>query len=937
MRHAFSKMGRKALAGALSCVLALGLVPCAYGAQADEEPLDSPAASLGEPDGGALPGEPQEEGGAVALPGAEAGDGAGVEGSKVGEADGEHPENGSAPGDVEGDGAGAPASDEAGTAQEDSSAGREPASGELEEADPAEDSALSEMAGSEGESGSESSGETPGAHAVLVSGRTYTIAAAADPSALLTVEGSSLVSGANVSLAPDRGELSQQWVLTQDADGYWTIAAAHSGRVLDVANGVAAPGTNVWQCTPFGNSAQKWRIVSDGVSAFTITSALDEDLALDIADGATAEGTNVQVYRGNGAPAQRFVITEVPARASERTMEDGVYEIVFAGGAGGHALDVADGSMQSGANVRLWERNGAAAQKWQVRWDEGAGAYEICSLASGLALDVADGGFATGTNVWQCTRFGNAAQRWIIELNDDGTCSLYSQHNALALDVALGADENGANVRTWTPGSQASQRFSFVAAEALSEGIYTIGPAEGAGVCIDVPNGTREEGVVLGLWNDNGNVAQKWQATRDSDGLYTFESLASGLVLEAAGSAVTQGKADGSLGQKWRVVPVEGGALALESAASGLRLAYSSAQAGASVQTASEDSRWAQGLRFALTDPITPGYYQIAPADDLSLNIDVADASRESGANVQLWHSNDGNAQVVKLVREADGYYTIQFPFSRKVLDAADGGTTPGTNVWQCTPFGNDAQKWAILYAGDGAFRIESKLSGLPLEAAPGASAGANVQLGSSASGGAQSWAFEPTEPTNFIDLMATFTTYSSNTPAGTYNMQRALNYFDGIVIQPGEMLSFFNVAGPCGAAQGFLPAGIVGGIGYGGGICQASTTLYGAFLRAGLTIVDRQNHSEPSVYVPIGQDAMVNWGTSDLVVRNDWDFPVMIDVTTYDNVLTCDIYGIQPDWYDYIEVYSWWTGSNSAAAERVYVKDGVAVLVQALPSSWYW
>ena len=255
MRHVFSKMGRKALAGALSCVLALGLVPCAYGTQADEGLLDSPAASLGEPDEGTLPGGSQEEGdasqaegGAVVLPGAEAGDGAGVEGSGVGEADGKDPENGgSAPGSVEGDGAGAPASDEAGTAQEEPSAGQEPAAGGSEAAEPGEDAALSEMAGSEGESGSESSGDAPGAHAVLVSGHTYTIAAAADPSALLTVEGSSLVSGANVSLAPDRGELSQQWVLTQDADGYWTIAAAHSGRVLDVANGVAAPGTNVWQ------------------------------------------------------------------------------------------------------------------------------------------------------------------------------------------------------------------------------------------------------------------------------------------------------------------------------------------------------------------------------------------------------------------------------------------------------------------------------------------------------------------------------------------------------------------------------------------------------------------------------------------------------------------------------------------------------------------
>lgn len=84
-------------------------------------------------------------------------------------------------------------------------------------------------------------------------------------------------------------------------------------------------------------------------------------------------------------------------------------------------------------------------------------------------------------------------------------------------------------------------------------------------------------------------------------------------------------------------------------------------------------------------------------------------------------------------------------------------------------------------------------------------------------------------------------------------------------------------MAGPCGKAQGYKQAGVVGGVGYGGGICQASTTLYGAAVRAGLTIVQRRNHSVPSTYVPIGQDAMVDYGSSDLKFRNDYDYPVKL------------------------------------------------------------
>ena len=123
-----------------------------------------------------------------------------------------------------------------------------------------------------------------------------------------------------------------------------------------------------------------------------------------------------------------------------------------------------------------------------------------------------------------------------------------------------------------------------------------------------------------------------------------------------------------------------------------------------------------------------------------------------------------------------------------------------------------------------------------------------------------------------FGTRMSQFTTVSTNNSNGTYNMSKALKSFNQVVIQPGQTISFFDIAGPCGKAEGYLPAGVVGGIGYGGGICQASTTLYGAALRAGLTIVERRNHSVPSTYVPIGQDAMVNYGSSDLKIRNDFN-----------------------------------------------------------------
>ena len=188
-----------------------------------------------------------------------------------------------------------------------------------------------------------------------------------------------------------------------------------------------------------------------------------------------------------------------------------------------------------------------------------------------------------------------------------------------------------------------------------------------------------------------------------------------------------------------------------------------------------------------------------------------------------------------------------------------------------------------------------------------------------------------------YSDRMAVFSTVSTNNANGTYNMKRALSSFNQVVIQPGQTLSFFGVAGPCGQAEGYLPAGVVGGVGYGGGICQASTTLYGAALRAGLTIVERRNHSVPSTYVPIGQDAMVDYGSSDLKIKNNYDFPVKLVTYSYGNTLYAEVWGMQPSWYDYVNIESWYTSGNSAVAYRKYIKNGNTVRVEQLPSSFYY
>lgn len=766
----------------------------------------------------------------------------------------------------------------------------------------------------------------------------YVISAAANSKAVLSTAGSQFYSGANVELASANGTLFQRWRIEAVGEGYYTITSVATGKVLDVANGGRTPGTNVWQCTPFGNDAQKWKIARAADGSVTLVSKLS-GLALDIADGLAVAGTNIQTYTVNGAPAQRFALAPVSDPAPEALLAAGVYEICAAGDTS-YALDVADASLVSGADVRLWSSNYSQAQKWYIEPDS-EGYYTIISMGSGLVLDVSNGGLTPGTNVWQCTPFGNSMQKWRLVDNGNGSFSLISKGNVLALDIADGICAAGTDVRTWTPNGAIAQSFVFSPCESTyADGTYELALSSDKGTDLDVFDASTESGANVQVHTDNGGYAQKWHVTTRDDGYCTIESLCSGKVLAveggsaAVGSNVCQQTADGTDSQLWKLVPLGNGAYRIASKSGEFALSLS----GKNVVLGS--SADASSFILKKTPIIIDGFYIIGAYTNPSVKLDVQDASRASGANVQLHTENGSNAQVVKISTNADGSYTIAFPFSRKVLDVANGGRTPGTNVWQCTPFGNDAQKWYPKYAGDQSFSFVCKGNGLALDIADGiAESGTNVQVYTRNNSIAQRFVLTPTTyvPDDFSDLLAHFSTVSTNTFNGWYNMSRALSNFDGMVVWPGETVSFFDTCGPCGAAEGYLIAGVVGGSGYGGGICQASTTLYGAVVRAGLTIVERQNHTTPSTYVPIGQDAMVNWGSSDFRFRNDWDFPVKIVVDNYDRTLNCDIWGIQPDWYDYIDVSSWWTGSHSAAAQREYYKDGVIVATSALPNSWYW
>ena len=148
---------------------------------------------------------------------------------------------------------------------------------------------------------------------------------------------------------------------------------------------------------------------------------------------------------------------------------------------------------------------------------------------------------------------------------------------------------------------------------------------------------------------------------------------------------------------------------------------------------------------------------------------------------------------------------------------------------------------------------------------------------------------------------ISTFVTYVSDSTGGRKsNVKKALDCFNGFVVDPNETVSFNKVTGPHTLDNGYKIATIIYNgryvDGVGGGICQASTTLYNALLLADAEILEVHKHTLPVKYVPLAMDAMVSDYVADLKFKNVSDEPLYIQTVCDSESVRVNIYGKKLD-----------------------------------------
>ena len=179
------------------------------------------------------------------------------------------------------------------------------------------------------------------------------------------------------------------------------------------------------------------------------------------------------------------------------------------------------------------------------------------------------------------------------------------------------------------------------------------------------------------------------------------------------------------------------------------------------------------------------GIYTIASKIDENMVIEVPDKSREDEIKIQLAQKARGinKSQEVKITSIGNGYYTIAFEHSLKVLDVPGASTESGVKLQQYTSNNTVAQQWIIQEAEDGYYYIISRCNGLYLDIPGGiATDKAKIQLYEGNKTNAQKFSFTKVEEIK-----------SDKIEDGTYYIASALAENKVVSISDGKYNDFAN------------------------------------------------------------------------------------------------------------------------------------------------
>lgn len=333
---------------------------------------------------------------------------------------------------------------------------------------------------------------------------------------------------------------------------------------------------------------------------------------------------------------------------------------------------------------------------------------------------------------------------------------------------------------------QAAIDVRKMTAVTIPNGNYYINVRSKVASSVDIPGGSAADSTAIQLYSGNGSKAQQFTFTRQSDGSYEIVNVNSGKALNVRNGVaennaiVQQYSRNNSQAQRW-FIRDSGAGYYLQSALGNwvLDLSGGNTANGAAIRLYVPNGTASQLFVVSSSDVnIATGVSMIITSvANKKLVTDVTSASTANGACVQLYSSNNTNAQKYRFESIGNGTYKIINANSGKVLDVAGGSTANGAALQQYTSNNTVAQQWTVRNYGSGKIALVSVNANKAVDI-PGGNAVQQAQLQLYSPNGtvAQQWLVAKAPLTLRERLNETAAKHRQDLPDGTYTFGSKLN-----------------------------------------------------------------------------------------------------------------------------------------------------------------
>ena len=430
-------------------------------------------------------------------------------------------------------------------------------------------------------------------------------------------------------------------------------------------------------------------------------------------------------------------------------MSNGTYEIISSLNSN-KVLDIKDGSKASGAHAQIYSWNGTQAQRFEIHKNQN-GYYTIKNTGSNLYVGISTNWNTIGNynSLIQGVNASSKAAQFIFTRNSNGQWIISSAWDSRYVFDLNGANlDNGNKVQIYTQNGTSAQAWKLLKVSnsreeiddlaqknknTLTDGTYTINSTLNTSYVLDVNGGSKVNFGNIQLYQSNGTLAQGWKVSHDSKGYVTFINIGSGKAIDVKdgsaynGQNISQYTSNNTYAQKWIVVQEGNGFKIISALNTSYVLDLNSALVKnyQNIQTYKSNDTLAQRWYFSTyvsprekldtmakeyNADITEATYVISNYVNPNYVLDIKDGSKANRGNLQIYKSNNTNAQKWQLKKDSVGYITFINVGSNKALDVSNATVRNGSNIWQYESNGTYAQKWIAKKNTDGSLTFVSAL-----------------------------------------------------------------------------------------------------------------------------------------------------------------------------------------------------------------------------------